>query len=265
MTSQVLVSVSGHKATLTLSRPRVLNAMSDQMVSELKSNLQALRANPSVKVLVINGDGNNFCAGADIREWVQRMDPATQVEPHLRFEFLRKCRELFFELENLEFPVIASISGYCLGGGLELAMSCDLRIASQDAKFGQPEINLGAIAASSGTQRLPRLVGVAKAKEMILLGDIIDAIEAERIGLVNRVVPNEQLDMYVNTICEQISEKSRIAMRAAKFLVNKSLEVDLQTGIDIEARLGEQVMSSEDAREGYTSFVEKRKTVVRDR
>lgn len=261
----MLVDVKDYRATITLSRPQVLNAITDQMIVELKDALQDLRQNPNVRVLVITGSGANFCGGADIREWVRRMDPTWKVEGHVRFDFLKQCREVFSEIETIEFPVIARISGYCLGGGLELAMSCDLRIASEDAKFGQPEIKLAAIPASTGTQRLPRLVGVAKAKEMIFLGDIIEAKEAESIGLVNRVVSKEQLDVYVDIVCKKIADKSRIAMRAAKYAVNKSLDVDLRTGVDIEAKLGEQVMSTEDAREGYVSFVEKRQPVVRDR
>jgi enoyl-CoA hydratase len=245
-------------ATITINRPEKRNALNIQTRQEGAQALDDLREDESVRVVVITGAGDKaFIAGADIGEFANRT-AITQREVMLG-------RSLFTAFDTFTKPVIAMINGYCLGGGCELAMACDLRIASDKASFGQPEINLGIIPGGGGTQRLTRLVGEGKAMELILTGDIIDAQTAYRIGLVNMVVPAADLEAKTMEIANRIAEKSPVALRLAKEAVRVASRSHLDEGLRREVDLFALCFSSEDKDEGVSAFLEKRKPQFKGR
>lgn len=248
----LLLEKRGRVAIVTINRPEKRNALNVQTREEGARLLEELADDESVGVVVITGAGDKaFIAGADIAEFAGRT-AITQREVMLR-------RSLFTAIDSFPKPVIAMINGYCLGGGCELALACDIRIASDRASFGQPEINLGIIPGGGGTQRLTRLVGEGKAMEMILTGDIIDAQTAFAIGLANMVVPAADLEAKTMEIANRIAEKSPIALRLAKESVKLASRSNLDEGLRREVDLFALCFSSEDKNEGVSAFLEKRK------
>lgn len=248
----LLVERRERVALITINRPEKRNALNIKTREEGAALLEELREDQDIRVVVFTGAGDKaFIAGADIAEFKGRT-AITQREVMLG-------RSLFTAIDNFPKPVIAMINGYCLGGGCELALSCDLRIASDKASFGQPEINLGIIPGGGGTQRLTRLVGEGKAMELILTGDIIDAQTAYNIGLVNMVVPAADLEARTMEIANRISDKSPIALRMAKEAVKLASRSNLDEGLRREVDLFALCFSSEDKDEGVTAFLEKRK------
>ena len=239
-------------AVLTMNRPKMLNALNSETLSELKSALESLEKDKEVKAVVITGAERAFVAGADISEMIDMNALEGQ-------NYGKLGQEAFFKIENLRKPVIAAVNGFALGGGCELAMACDIRIASSKAKFGQPEVNLGVTPGFGGTQRLPRLVGKAKAKELIFTGDIINADEALRIGLVNQVVEPEKLMEESKNLAKKIASKGQIAVQLAKADINYGMEVDLASGCTIEVDAFGLCFSTKDQKEGMKAFLEKRK------
>jgi len=240
-------------ATITINRPQALNAMNKETIPEFLLRLEDAEKDENVRVLVITGAGEKaFCAGLDLKT----VKDITVIEA---VEMSRLGQKLTLAIEELGKPVIAAINGYALGGGLELAMACDIRIASENARIGQTEVNVGLIPGWGGTQRLPRLVGKGTAKELIFTGKMIDAKTAERIGLVNMVVLPESLKPAVEELAKVIMSKPPIAIRLAKELINSSIETDQGTGLVHEAEAFGILSSTEDYREGVSAFIEKRK------
>jgi enoyl-CoA hydratase len=246
-------------ATITLNRPEALNAFSKEVVEEILHALEDVKTDESVRVVVLTGAGEKaFSAGADIKAMVG-MTALKAREMSLMGE--RLC----VGLENLEKPVIAAINGYALGGGLEVAMSCDLRIASENAKMGQTEINIGLIPGWGGTQRLTRLVGMTKAKELVFTGRIIDAKTAEQIGIINMVVPSDKFRETVSQFAKDLASKAPVALKVAKALINKGSDIGLESALALEREGFGVVGSSEDLKEGVSAFTEKRKPVFKGR
>ncbi len=254
----ILVNRHDRVAIVTINRPEKRNALNIQTRAEGAAVLDELRADDSVRVAIITGAGDKaFIAGADIAEFAERT-AITQRQVMLE-------RSLFNAIDSFPKPIIAMINGYCLGGGCEIALACDIRIASDRASFGQPEINLGIIPGGGGTQRLTRLVGEGKAMEMILSGEIIDAQAALSIGLVNQVVPADQLETKTMEIANRIAEKSPIALRLAKEAVKLASRSNLDEGLRREVDLFALCFSSEDKDEGVKAFLEKRKPEFKGR
>ena len=240
---------------LTINRPDKLNAISNELTEELEVFLDDVEKDGELRVLVITGGGEKaFVAGADIQELKER-------DAVVGRRVSGKRQELFARIENLSVPVIAAVNGYALGGGLELALACSIRICSERAQFGAPEVKLGIIPGDGGTQRLPRLVGLGRAMEMILTGDFIDAQEAYRIGLANKVVPHESLMEKVMELAEKIAQKPPLAVRYAKEAVNRSLEGAGLSGYALESYLHALACTTQDKKEGVAAFLEKRKPV----
>lgn len=239
-------------ATITINRPKALNALNTETLEELKNVLEVLQNDDGVKVIVITGAGEKaFVAGADISE----MKDMSVFEAK---KFAELGQKVFRKIELMKKPVIAAVNGYALGGGCELALACDIRIASRNAKFGQPEVGLGIIPGFGGTQRLPRIVGVSKAKELIYTGDMIDAEEALRIGLISKVVEQEKLLEEAYGIAKKIMSKGLVAVSLAKEAINKSLEVDIDSGMEYEANAFAMCFGTQDQKEGMAAFLEKR-------
>jgi enoyl-CoA hydratase/carnithine racemase len=240
-------------ATLTLNRPEVHNAMNERMRRELTECFGALVADDEVRVVVVTGAGERaFSAGADIREFVEPQAPTRFRETRRRVDF----RQL---MDRCPQPIIAAIRGYAFGGGLELALACDIRVAGDDARLGLTEVDLAIIPGGGGTQRLPRLVGRGKALEMILTGARLDAREALRIGLVERVVPAAQVRAAALELAKTLAAKAPVALRYAKEAVAKGLELPLADGIRLENDLSTLLRTTEDRIEGARAFLEKRK------
>ena len=252
----ILVEKRESVAVLTINRPDKLNALNSKVHAEGVAALDELRRDESVRVLVITGAGEkSFIAGADISEFAGK----TSVTQRSIFQE----RTLFNTIDTFPKPVIAMINGFCLGGGCELALACDIRLASEKARLGQPEINLGIIPGGGGTQRLTRLVGEGKAMEIILTGDMIDAQTALSLGLVNHVYPAEELEAKTMELANKIAEKSPIALQMAKEAVKIASRSNLDEGLRREIDLFAICFSSEDKEEGVTAFLEKRKPVFK--
>ena len=240
-------------ATITINRPDKRNALNRESREDLIQILEDVRSDKNIRVLILTGAGEKaFISGSDITE-------LKELSPLQMQEFMTTIgQQLYTDFENLDIPLIAKINGFCLGAGLELAMCCDLRIASVNAKLGQPELNLGILPGGGGTQRLPRLVGVGKAKELIYSGDLIDAKEAERIGLVNKVVPLDKLDETAKELAGKITSKSPITIKLAKKAINKGMQAPLDVGLGYEVGAQCLSFSTEDHLEGLNAFLEKR-------
>jgi enoyl-CoA hydratase len=249
----LLLERDGAVAIVTFNRPAVLNALNAQTIAELRHVLLELQADDGVRVVVLTGSGEKaFVAGADINE-LARQTPASGRD------LARSGQAVIDLIETLGKPVIAAINGFALGGGCELAMACTLRIAAENARLGQPEINLGIIPGYGGTQRLPRLVGKGRALELLLTGAPVNAAEALRIGLVNRVVPAGELMTAVRSLASSLARQAPIAMRYILEAVNHGLEMPTADGLHLEATLFGLVAASDDMREGTRAFIEKRK------
>jgi len=238
---------------LTINRPEKMNAISQELTAELSQLLDEIENDEKLRVLVITGSGDKaFVAGADINELVNR-------DARLGLRVSRERQQIFSRIENLHVPVIAAVNGYALGGGLELALACSIRICSETAQFGAPEVKLGIIPGDGGTQRLPRLVGQGRAMEMIITGDFIDAREAHRIGLVNKVLPPDKLKGEAMELAKKIASRPPLAVRYAKEAVNRSQEGDTASGFALESYLHALSCTTEDKKEGVSAFLEKRK------
>ncbi|MBS3757150.1 MAG: enoyl-CoA hydratase/isomerase family protein [Desulfobacterales bacterium] len=240
-------------ATITINRPKSLNALNTEVFGELTPLLEDISKNEGIRVLIITGAGEKaFVAGADISELAELN--ALQGK-----YFSKTGHDCMGKLQELPIPVIAAVNGFALGGGLELALACDFIYASENAKFGLPEITLGLIPGFGGTQRLVRIVGRNIAKEMIFTGKTISAEEARGLGVVNKVIPQASLLEETNKTAKSIAQKGKVSLNAAKHAVNKGADVDLATGCSIEIDAFGLCMASEDAREGTTAFLEKGK------
>jgi len=246
----ILVETRGPVGLITLNRPKALNALSDQLVTELGQALDALEADDAIGAIVVTGSEKAFAAGADIKEMqgFSYMDVYKSNFITAKWERLAKCRK----------PTIAAVAGYALGGGCELAMMADFILAADTAKFGQPEITIGTIPGAGGTQRLTRFVGKSKAMEMCLTGRMMDAAEAERSGLVSRVVPAAELMDEALKVAEKIAKLSRPVVMMAKDAVNAAYETTLSEGVKVERRIFHSTFAVEDQKEGMSAFAEKR-------
>jgi enoyl-CoA hydratase len=253
----IIVEIEDHIAKVTLNRPDALNALNDQLMRELAQAMAAAQADNKVRCIVLTGSEKAFAAGADIA----MMKDKSYVEVFTEDLFGPETDEI----TKVRKPIIAAVSGYALGGGCELAMMCDFIIASDTAKFGQPEVNLGVMAGIGGTQRLTQAVGKAKAMDMNLTGRFMDAAEAERSGLVSRVVPSKKLMEEAMGAAHKIAEKSMISTMAIKEAVNKSFEVPLREGLLFERRVFHSLFATEDQKEGMSAFLEKRQAQFRDK
>lgn len=248
----LLYENQGGIGLLTMNRPEALNALNKETMEELFDFLSDAAKDSELQVLIVTGAGRAFVAGADIKA----MLPMTAGEG---LAWGKAGQTVFEMIEKLPQPVIAAVNGFALGGGCELAMACDIRIASDKAKFGQPEVSLGIIPGFGGTQRLPRLIGKGMAKELIFAGDAIDAAEAYRIGLVNKVTSGEELVPAAKALAEKIMSRGSYAVQMAKVSINTGLNVDLASGAEFEAAVFGVTFATEDKKEGMTAFVEKRK------
>lgn len=250
--THILVDKEESVATITINRPEILNAMNHITVNEMLDAIKLLTADKSNRVIVITGSGDKaFVSGAELAF-------EASLGPLEAYEWCLLGHRLMSLIEEAPIPVIASINGYALGGGLDLTLACDLRIASENAKFGVPNVNLGSVSGFGGNLRLPRLVGRTKATEMLLLGEMIDAEEAYRIGLLNRVVPQKQLAQEVKGIAKKLAEKSSLAIRLTKSAIVYGLEANMKVGAQHEAELYGLISSAEDKLEGLTAFSQKR-------
>ncbi len=246
-------------AILRFNRPDVLNALNRQVFLELISVLDEIQKEGTPKVVILTGSGDKaFVAGTDVTE----MENLSSFEAR---EFAGLARRAFESIENLDRPVIAAMNGFTLGGGCELAMACDLRIASERARLGQPEINLGIIPGSGGTQRLPRLVGPSKAKQLVFSGELIDARTALDIGLVDMVFPHDRLMDETKKVAFAIAGKSKIALALAKSAINRGLDLDLRSALSYEIECFAQCFATCDQREGMRAFLEKRRPHFTDK
>jgi enoyl-CoA hydratase len=247
----ILKQIDGHVATLTINRPDKLNALNIETRRAMVKALEELAANDDVRVVVITGAGDKaFVAGADIAEFEGR-------SPVEQFRVMNDTN-MFLAIDEFPKPTIAAINGFCLGGGCETAMACDIRIASEKAKLGQPEINLGLIPGGGGTQRLPRLVGMGAAFKLLYTGDFVKADEALRIGLVDEVVPAENIKDRAKELAETIATKSPVALRLIKQAVRASVRTPLDDGLDQEVSLFALAFASDDMTEGVDAFLNKR-------
>jgi enoyl-CoA hydratase len=246
----VIVEKDGVIAVVTLNRPQALNALSYGLVKDLCLAMQELDRDKEVRVMIVTGGEKVFAAGADIKEMADRGPFDERIHERLDYRD---------QINKMTKPVIAAVSGFALGGGCELAMSCDIIIAAETARFGQPEVNLGIIPGSGGTQRLTRLLGKHRAMEMVLTGDIVNAADAERFGLVNRVVPVELLLEEAKNVAKKIAAKPALAIKEAKEAVLKAANSSLDEGLDFERKAFYLLFASEDRTEGMKAFLEKRK------
>lgn len=255
----ILFEIKNHTALITINRPDKLNALNGQTINELDEVFESIKNNSEIFIVVITGSGEKaFVAGADIAE-LNKLDIMSAKE------FSEKGNRVFRAIETLDKPVIAAVNGFALGGGCELALACHIRFASENAKFGQPEVNLGIIPGYGGTQRLARLINSARALEMILTGDMISAEEALRIGLVNKVFSQADLVTKTLELAEKISSKGQQAIRFALKAVKATDNISLTEGLAYEASLFALVCGTEDFKEGTAAFLEKRKPAFKNR
>lgn len=247
----VTLEKQGHVGVMTINRPDALNALNGDVFTDLAAALDQIEADDDIYVVVLTGAGRSFVAGADIGT----MLPMTAVEG---MAWGDRGNHLFLRVENLGKPVIAAVNGFALGGGCELAMSCDIRIASEKAKFGQPEVGLGITPGFGGTQRLPRIVGIGNAMELVLSAKTISAQEAKEIGLVNRVVPAEELMPACMELANTIASQAQVAVRQSKRAIRKGMQTDIYTGASYESEAFGLCFATQDQKEGMSAFVEKR-------
>ena len=248
----LLYEKRGRVGIISFHRPDVLNAMNTDTVNEMKKIFAMMDEDPDIRCVILTGAGDRaFCAGGDIQEEVNK-------DVISGYEFVRNGGELLETMERFKAPVIAAINGYCLGGGLEFAIACDIRIAADDAKLGSPEINLGVYPGWGGTQRLLRIVGASKAREIIYTGDKYTAQEALAMGLVERVVPKEKLMEEAMALAEKIASKAPMAIRYIKTCIYDGAQCDLQRALQIESALFAHLYFTEDTKEAYAAFLEKR-------
>ena len=255
MPEMIIVETHGPVGLIRLNRPTALNALCDQLMGELGAQLLAFDADPAIGAIVLTGSERGFAAGADIKEMRDRTYPAVYQD-----DFIGRRWETVLQVKK---PVIAAVAGFALGGGCELAMMCDIILAADTAKFGQPEINLGVIPGAGGTQRLTRAVGKSKAMEMILTARMMDATEAERANLASRVVPAVELVAEALKLGEKLASLSPVAVAMAKDSVNRAFEVNLHEGVRYERRLFLSLFGTPDQQEGMAAFAEKRKPQFR--
>jgi enoyl-CoA hydratase len=248
----IIVEIKDNVGILKMNRPSALNALNSETLGELSQAVKHLAESDQVKVVIITGEGKAFVAGADIAEMKDMSKEQAQ-------EFSQNGQEILDRIAALDKPVIAAVNGFALGGGCELAMACDIRIASDKAKLGQPETNLGVIPGFAGTQRLSRLVGATKAKELIFTADMIDAQTALSIGLVNQIVPADQLMNVCMEMAGKIASKGPTAVKMAKKAINQGIEVNLDEGSRLESDLFGNCFVGGEAKEGMSAFLEKRK------
>ncbi len=253
----IIVEVEDHVALIKLNRPDALNALNNALLGELCTALEEADANDKARCIIITGSEKAFAAGADIKE----MSELSYVDVNTMNLFAEACDRI----AKIRKPIIAAVSGYALGGGCELAMACDFIIASETAKFGQPEINLGVVAGMGGTQRLTRYAGKSKSMDMNLTGRFMTADEAERAGLVSRVVPAKKLMEEATGAAQKIAEKSMLAVVTVKEAVNRSYETTLSEGVLFERRVFHAMFATEDQKEGMAAFLEKREPQFRDK
>ncbi|MEE4135491.1 MAG: enoyl-CoA hydratase-related protein [Desulforhopalus sp.] len=250
--NNIILTKGGGIATLTVNRPKSLNALNRETLEELLRCCRELAEDQEVRVVIITGTGEKaFIAGADI----SAMQPLDALAAR---EFGRLGHRVMAAIESLPQPVIAAINGFALGGGCELALACDIRLAADNARFGQPEVNLGVVPGFGGTQRLPRLIGKGPACELLFSGEMIDAAEALRLGLVNRVVPRAELQTVAVALAEKIASRGPLAVRLCKEAVNKGLEMGLAEACAHEAELFALCFASAEQKEGMAAFLEKR-------
>src|SRR5438477_9833530 len=253
--SNIVVERRGAVGIVRLNRPQALNALNAELIAELGGALDDFEADPAIAAIVLTGSEKAFAAGADIKQMADKTYMQAYSEDFITrgWERVAQCRK----------PVIAAVSGFALGGGCEIAMMCDTIIAAENARFGQPEINLGTMPGAGGTQRLARFVGKAKAMDLCLTGRMMDAAEAERAGLVSRVVPTTELLAEAVKVAERVASMSRPIAMMVKESVNRAWETTLAEGVRFERRLFHATFATEDRREGMTAFIEKRKPTFR--
>lgn len=253
----VTVEREGDLVWLTIDRPEVMNCLSFPTLRRFRTLLAELRGDLSIRCILIRGAGEKaFCAGADLKE--RKTMPAERVP-----DFVRNIRGLMDDVAAMPQPTVAVVGGFAFGGGTELMLSCDLRIAAEEAKFGLTETTLAIIPGAGGTQRLPRLIGASRAKDLILTGRKLDAAEAERIGLLNRVVPRAGLDAAARELAGVIAANGPVAVRSAKEAIDRGTEAPIEEGLEIEARCYERVLPTSDRLEALAAFAEKRKPAYR--
>ena len=251
----IKIKVISKVVLITLNRPEALNALSRDLITDLNDALDIIENDENLSVIVITGSRKAFAAGADIKEMISK-----DFIDIINNDFIKPWEKISF----CKKPTIAAVDGYALGGGCELAMMCDLLIANENTKFGQPEINLGVFPAAGGTQRLPKAIGKAKAMDMILSGRMMDALEAEKLGLISRIISSENFLEKVIEIAQNISEKSLPALIMAKDAINVSYETTLSQGIVFERRLFRSSFALKDRKEGMQAFIDKRKAVFKN-
>ena len=253
----IIVETKGHVGLIRLNRPKALNALSDALVTEIGKALDGFEADDDIGAIVITGSDKAFAAGADIKEMAGKSFAQCYLQ-----DFITRGWEAVTKVRK---PVVAAVAGYALGGGCEMAMMCDFILAAESAKFGQPEITLGVIPGAGGSQRLTRFVGKSKAMEMILTGRMMEAVEAERAGLVSRVVPDGELLAEALKVAERIAQMSRPSVLAAKEAVNRAYETSLAEGVRFERRMFHALFATEDQKEGMAAFIEKRQPNFKNR
>jgi len=257
--SNIVLEIEERIGIIRINRPDALNALNREIYLELEKTIDEIEINDQIKVVIITGSGDKaFIAGTDVVE----MKNLSVIEAK---EYAKKAGVAIDKIEALNKPVIAAINGFALGGGCEVALACDIRIAAENARLGFPEVGLGIIPGSGGTQRLPRLIGMSKAKELIFTAEIINANEALKIGLVNKVVPQEKLLDEAKNIARKIANKGKVALSLAKEAINRGFEIDVHSGLAFEIECFSLCFSTQDQKEGFLAFFEKRKPQFKDK